>query len=71
MEKENKMLAVGVLRVVQAIGIAVAVIGLMWQGTESLKLSVPQFLILYGIVAATISEIAIRGLNYMTKKFRG
>lgn len=70
MDKENKALAVGVLRIVQAIGIAAVVVGTMWQGTESLKLSVPQFLMLYGAVAATVSELAIRGLDYMTRKFR-
>lgn len=57
-EKPNyKYLA---FRYIQLICIGATVFGALWEGTLTLNLTTPQFLMLYGIVGAIISEIFAR-----------
>ena len=58
-EEERKTVYIG-FRYMEGICIAVFVFGLLWEGTELLKLTLPQFLILYGGAGAVISEIMAR-----------
>ena len=62
--KQNGILA---FRGIQVLGILAVVIGAMWQTADSLKLTIPQYLMLYGAMWAIISEVAIQVLKY---KFR-
>lgn len=58
MEEENiKYLA---MRYVELLCIAVFIFGLLWNGTEVLNLTTPQFLMLYGGTGAIISEVLAR-----------
>ena len=56
-EPDTKYLAV---RYIEGICIAVFVFGVLWNGTEVLKLSTPQFLMLYGGLGALICELFAR-----------
>ena len=47
-------------RYIEGICIAVFVFGLLWEGTELMNLTLPQFLILYGGAGAIISELMAR-----------
>ena len=48
------------IRYLEGICIAVFVFGLLWEGTEILKLTLPQFLMVYGGAGAVISELMAR-----------
>lgn len=48
------------IRYLEGICIAVFVFGLLWEGTEILKLTLPQFLMVYGSAGAVISELMAR-----------
>ena len=48
------------IRIVQVICIGFAVFGAMWKGTEILNLDTPEFMMVYGIGGAIISEILAR-----------
>jgi len=48
------------LRYLEGICIAVFVFGLLWEGVEILKLTLPQFLMVYGGAGAVISELMAR-----------
>ena len=58
MEEENiKYLA---MRYVELLCIAAFIFGMLWNGTEILDLTTPQFLMLYGGVGAIVSEVLAR-----------
>ena len=58
MEETNiKYLA---MRYVELLCIAVFIFGMLWNGTEMLDLTTPQFLMLYGGVGAIVSEVLAR-----------
>jgi len=62
MNEENelkKTIYIG-FRYIEGICIAVFVFGLLWEGTEILKLTLPQFLMVYGGAGAVISELMAR-----------
>jgi len=48
------------IRYLEGICIAVFIFGLLWEGTEILKLTLPQFLMVYGGAGAVISELMAR-----------
>ena len=54
-----KSIYVGI-RYLEGICIAVFVFGMLWEGTELLKLTLPQFLMLYGGAGAVLSELMAR-----------
>lgn len=55
-EEELGVSGYGVIRFVEIICIAVFVFGFLWNGTEILDLSTPQFMMLYGGIGAVVSE---------------
>lgn len=63
--------AVTGLRVIEALCVGFFILGVMWQGADVLKLTLPQFLMLYGGVGAIISDLAARVLGrQQSGKFR-
>ena len=56
-EKDIRYLAV---RYIECLCIAVFIFGFLWNGTEVMKLTMPQFLMLYGGGGAVISEVLAR-----------
>jgi len=48
------------IRYLEGICIAVFIFGMLWEGTEILKLTLPQFLMVYGGAGAVISELMAR-----------
>lgn len=56
-ETDIKYLA---MRYIECFCIALFIFGFLWNGTEMLNLTTPQFLMLYGGSGATISEILAR-----------
>jgi len=48
------------IRYLEGICIAVFVFGVLWEGTEILKLTLPQFLMVYGGAGAVLSELMAR-----------
>ncbi|MFX0132533.1 MAG: hypothetical protein ACFFDN_02685 [Candidatus Hodarchaeota archaeon] len=68
MEKEEIKQFYLAARFIEIICIAVAVFGLLWEGTEYLKLTFPEFMMLYGGVGAAISEMISRILLKQIKK---
>lgn len=67
-EKNRKYAYIGV-RMLELLFASALVFGLMWQGAESLMLSVPGFLILYGLIGTLTCELTARALN-KSAKFR-
>lgn len=49
-----------IARYIEGLCIAIFVFGVLWNGTEVLKLSTPQFLMLYGGLGAVICELLAR-----------
>jgi len=58
--KENKTNIYYGIRFVEVICIGIAVFGFLWNTTEVLNLTTPQFMMLYGGSGAVISEIISR-----------
>jgi len=56
------------IRAIEIFCIAVFIFGLLWEGTEILKLTMPEFLMLYGASGAIISEGVARLLQRKIKK---
>ena len=71
MENENVRNAYLAFRYIEGICIAVFVFGFLWQGTEILKLSLPEFMMLYGGTGAIISEGLARLFYKIIKKKEG
>jgi len=67
-DEELKSNAYVGLRIIEVLCIAVFVFGFLWEGTEILKLSLPQFMMLYGGMGAVISEMFSRFINRKLKK---
>lgn len=65
MEKEDVYIS---LRIVECICIGVFTFGLLWEGAEVLKLSTPEFMMLYGGIGAFISEVLARIFHKQVKK---
>lgn len=57
-----------VIRYIEGICIAVFVFGFLWNGTEILQLSFPEFMMLYGGTGAVVSEAVARLFLKMIKK---
>ena len=55
-------------RIVECFCIAIFVFGMLWEGTEVLQLSFPEFMMLYGGTGAIISEGIARVLERRIKK---
>lgn len=56
-------------RFIEGLCIAVFIFGLLWEGTETFKLTLPQFMILYGGTGALLSELMARlTMNLIKKK---
>lgn len=68
MEKETKLTVYLSIRIVEVICIGVFVFGLLWHGTDTLKLTFAQFMMLYGGVGAAVSEGAARIIHRQLKK---
>lgn len=64
-DKRNVYLA---FRYIEGICIAVFVFGFLWEGTELMKLTLPEFMMLYGGVGALLSELLARLLHKQIKK---
>ena len=56
------------IRFIEGICAATFIFGLMWHGTETLMLTMPEFMMLYGGLGAITSEIIARILNRSLKK---
>ena len=67
-ENENTRNAYLAFRYIEGICIAVFVFGFLWHGTETLKLTLPQFMMLYGGCGAAISELLARLFYNILKK---
>jgi len=63
--KENLYLT---FRIVECLCIGVFIFGFLWYGTEVLKLSAPEFMMLYGGTGAVASEVLARVFHRMLKK---
>jgi len=57
MSEDLKYVAV---RMIECFCIAMFIFGLLWNTTEVLKLTTPQFMMLYGGLGALISEVLAR-----------
>ena len=68
MEDEIKRNAYLAFRYIEGICIAVFVFGFLWEGTELLRLTLPQFMMLYGGVGAIVSEFVARFMHKQIKK---
>ena len=68
MEEEMKHNAYVAFRYIEGICIAVFVFGFLWNGTEILNLTLPQFMMLYGGSGAVISEFVSRFMLKQLKK---
>lgn len=68
----RKRLTIG-LRFIQLLSIAAFVFGGMWTSADTLKLSLAEFLMLYGFVGIVVPEVMIRlmGPTPTQPKFRG
>ena len=55
-------------RYIEGLCIAVFVFGFLWHGTEVLKLTLPQFMMLYGGTGALVSEMLARVFHSIIKK---
>lgn len=56
-------------RFIEGLCIAVCIFGVLWEGTELMDLSLPQFMIVYGGMGAVITEIMSRiTMNSIQKK---
>jgi len=60
MTKNEPSLKYVVVRGIQSICIAVFIFGLLWNGTEVMHLTAPQFMMLYGGAGTVISEVIAR-----------
>ena len=69
MNETNKKWAYAGVRMVELICVAAFMFGLLWQGADTLKLTVPQFLMLYGGAGAVVCEAMARLLK-KSAKFR-
>ena len=67
-KNENTRNAYLAFRYIEGICIAVFVFGFLWNGTEILKLTLPQFMMLYGGCGAAISELLARLFYNIIKK---
>jgi len=65
---ENKRNAYLAFRYVEIICIGIFVFGFLWNGTEMLQLTFPQFMMLYGGIGAIISEAIARIILKQIKK---
>ena len=63
--KENAYITA---RIIECLCIGIFIFGFLWEGTELLKLTAPEFMMLYGGTGAAISEILARIFQRMIKK---
>jgi len=56
------------VRFIQLISIGAFIFGTLWEGTIRFNFSTPQFLMVYGITGAVISEALARLFKHMEKK---
>jgi len=68
LEENGAYTAYIVVRFVEIVCIAAFIFGLLWEGTEVLNLSTPEFLMLYGGTGAAVSEATARLLSRKIKK---
>ncbi len=68
MENEDKRNVYLALRYIEGICIAIFVFGFLWEGTELLRLTLPEFMMLYGGVGAIVSEFVARFMHKQIKK---
>jgi hypothetical protein len=68
-DEEHQRWAIVGVRFIEFVSVTVLVFGLMWKGSDVLKLSLPDFMILYGAVGAVISELTARLLGRKSGKF--
>jgi len=68
MEKEGVKNVYLAFRYIEGICIAIFIFGFLWQGTEVLKLSMPEFMMLYGGTGTVISEFLARLFHKQVKK---
>lgn len=67
-ETENTKNVYIAFRYIEGICIAVFVFGFLWNGTDILQLTFPQFMMLYGGTGAVISELIARLIHKQLKK---
>lgn len=71
MDETNRRYVIIFLRFVELLSISVFILGAMWQGADMMKLSLPQFMMLYGLITAVASELAVRvAQRAQPEKFR-
>jgi len=63
--KRNVYLA---FRYIEGICISVFIFGFLWEGTELIKFTFPEFMMLYGGVGALVSEMLARIMYKQIKK---
>lgn len=67
MDEEIKEYSYIGVRLIEFICIAAVIFGLLWEGTETFNLTLPQFLMLYGSIGAITSEALARVLKKKVK----
>jgi hypothetical protein len=70
MDNEHKRNTVIGFRLVQMTCVAAIIFGLMWEGGIGLEMRLSQFMILYGVIGALVSELLARLLAPKDKSFR-
>jgi len=68
MDKETTKNAYIAFRYIEGLCIAVFLFGFLWHGTEVLKLTLPQFMMLYGGTGAVVAEGLARIFYKVLKK---
>lgn len=63
MEDDIKDISYVIIRFIEIICVATVIFGVLWEGTETFNLTMPQFLMLYGGIGALVSEILARILS--------
>ncbi len=63
MKKKHKKIGYVGMRMLELIFFSAAILGIMWQGVDALSPTVPQFLMLYGVLGGFTCEIGARILR--------
>ena len=51
------------IRFIEILSLSSLIFGSMWEGTEAISLTMPQFMMLYGAIGTVVSEIFARIIN--------
>lgn len=60
MNNETKNDIYAIIRFIQFFSIGVFIFGALWEGTLRFNFTTPQFLMVYGLIGAVVSEVIAR-----------